>query len=226
MLDHFISLVQKFPLSIFAEVFTVVPIAAGIIQFKRLGPGMKALMLLLALILLRDSVSDYFAARQISNLFLYNTSALLEAILVYFIFIGNLKNKRTKRYILYTLLLTTIAGLLFWSNAEISSETLVLSKVFNIIIVLTYFNYLLSELRIANILIHSLFWVGSGLILQATGTFFVYLFSKIIFSTQSDPEIFVYYWNFGQMMYVIFCCFAAVGLWVSKYEGVDNQSLS
>jgi hypothetical protein len=88
------------------------------------------------------------------------------------------------------------------------------------IYLLPYFIFieLLAQMKVKNILKHSLFWVSSGIIIQSTGTILIFLFSKIILSTQAAPDIFFRYWNFILVMYIIFCLLVSIGLWVSKYD--------
>jgi hypothetical protein len=75
-------------------------------------------------------------------------------------------------------------------------------------------------MRIKNILLHTMFWFGAGLLVYASGTFFSMLFSEYWYGdiTQVPAEIFDRYWNICQILFIIFCCITSVGLWVSKRD--------
>lgn len=84
---------------------------------------------------------------------------------------------------------------------------------------LAYFNKIIADLRIRNILKHTLFWFTAGLLVFVTGTFFTSLFSEFIFDPKTVPdETFDFYWNINNILFVIFSALSALGLWVSKYD--------
>ena len=63
-----------------------------------------------------------------------------------------------------------------------------------------------------------MFWLGSGLLLYGAGTFLFALFSRVLFLTIVPNDVFDAFWNTQQMLFIVFCLFATIGFWVSRYE--------
>lgn len=74
-------------------------------------------------------------------------------------------------------------------------------------------------MKVKNILIDSLFWVSSGLIIYATGTFFISIFSEFIFNPNLvDDKTFDTYWKFNNILFIILVILSSIGIWLSKYD--------
>jgi hypothetical protein len=218
MIERIIDIYMRYPIELMANLSTLVPLITGIIYYKYLPLGIKYLPYFLGFILIRDVVTLIYGVYKLNNLYLYNLSAILEVIFFSYIFYLSINKALFKKIILIATLIVLFTDVFFWIPNDFSPIILTLTRVVQIIITLFYFSELLSALKANNILVHSFFWLSSGLILQATGTFFVSLFSSVVLSKVISHADFNYYWNVNLIMYSIFCFFATVSFWVSKYE--------
>ena len=82
---------------------------------------------------------------------------------------------------------------------------------------------MLNESLIRNILKHDMFWVSAGLLVYAAGTFFIFLFGKDLFDFGNSTayETFDFYWSFQEIIFIIFCVLATIGL---RFSELGNRS--
>ncbi|WP_234735007.1 hypothetical protein [Tellurirhabdus bombi] len=203
-----------------ANLATFMPLVMGIIYYKCLPLGIKYLPYFFSFVLARDITTLIYGVYRLNNLYLYNLSAILEAIFFSYIFYLSINKTQFRKGIAIILLIVLITDIFFWMPDDFSPIILTLTRVVEIIVTLLYFIELISDLKASNILVHSYFWLSSGLMLQASGTFFVSLFSSVVLSKVINHADFNYYWNVNLIMYILFCFFATTSFWVSKYEYV------
>ncbi|WP_111627140.1 hypothetical protein [Larkinella arboricola] len=206
------------PLDLIAESISIFPLIVGVVRYRSLRKGVKFLILFFFIIIVRDFTSNLYAVRKVNNLFLYNLSAFFEVISVCLLFRFEITKKSTKKFVDYGALITVLLCVFFWRSNELSAGILTSSRLYELLVVLFYFRQLIEDMNVKDILKHSLFWISSGLILQFTGTFFVYLFANYALSINTESGLFNLYWNMNQIMYITFALFSSIGLWVSKYD--------
>ncbi|WP_420148898.1 hypothetical protein [Spirosoma sp.] len=172
---------------------------------------------------LKDSIALVHSLKRENNLYLFNLLSFFEIGIVAIIY-GFGMPKYAKKFLWFAVGCLVI-NLLFYSGQTISVGNLTLTRLFIIITVLIYLNNLLNEALIRNILRHDLFWVSAGLLLYAAGTFFIFLFGKDLFNfgAASAYETFDFYWNFQEIIFIIFCVLATIGLHFS--EAGDHSNL-
>lgn len=218
MFHRLYDIFTKHPLDLIAELISTVSLIIGVVNFKFSRKGVKFLILYFFLIIIRDFTSNIYAVKKINNLFLYNLSALFEIVFICLLLSFEIDKKKIKVFVDYGAIITLVLCFFFWRNNELSAGILTFSRAYELLVVLLYFRQLIEDMNVKNILKHSLFWISSGLILQFTGTFFVYLFANYALSINTESGLFNLYWNMNQIMYIIFCLFSSVGFWVSKYD--------
>ncbi len=116
-------------------------------------------------------------------------------------------------------MLTIGVILLTYTDDRPSLPSLLLFRVYSGVASLAYFNKILADLRIRNILKHPLFWFSAGLLIYVLGTFFTSLFSEFIFDPKTVPdETFDFYWNINNVLFVFFSLLSAIGIWCVRYD--------
>ncbi|RRA97639.1 hypothetical protein [Larkinella rosea] len=223
MLERFFHLYLEHPLELTHDLATVIPIVVGLFYANPKRKEIRFLLIYFVFLFFRNLISNIYATYRINNIFLYNFFNFIEIIGFGLTYYFNINKSNFKFYILIGSILVIIINVFFWETNEFSAGILTLTRIFGLSIALFYFVELLAEMKVKNILKHSLFWVSSGIIIHSTGTILIFLFSKIILSTRAAPDIFFAYWNFILIMYIVFCLFVSVGFWVSKYDE-DNYA--
>jgi hypothetical protein len=155
-----------------------------------------------------------------NNLFLQNIEPIIESILLGFIFVSCYENPAHKRLITSFTLICTLVTLAAYKSEEVSSISLSAFRLLAIALSLSYFNKILTDMRVKRITKHTMFWFVAGLLIYSSGTFFIVLFSEYWYKdiNKVPAEIFDKYWNASQILYILFCFISALGLWVSKYD--------
>jgi hypothetical protein len=218
MFEQIINHYSKYPLDLITESSTLLPIVIALSRYKYLNVPLKLLVYFFLLRFIRDFISNIYALNGKNNLYLYNLSAFIEILFVGYMYNLILKRKTSKKLTLVGLIIAIVLNIFLWTSDEFSASILTSARIYTILVSLLYFNELLNELNVKNILIYSLFWITSGFILQATGTVFILLFAHLVLSKNTNPADFDLYWNVNQVMYILFCAISAVGFILSKYD--------
>ncbi|GAB2520730.1 hypothetical protein GCM10027085_08350 [Spirosoma aerophilum] len=122
---------------------------------------------------------------------------------------------------MWGLLISFVSNIYFYTQKDFSIGNFTIVRVYGIVVTMTFFERVLSELTIRNILAYSMFWVNSGLLLYFCGTFFIFLLSDKVLSSKAKPDIFQQYWDTNLIFYILFCLLASIGIWLSKYDQVN-----
>lgn len=218
MLERLFNLYLEHPLELIHDLCTIVPIFLGLFYADTKKKEIRFLILFFTILFVRNLISNVYAAHKINNIFLYNFIGFIEVItfsLLYYVCINRLIYKKI---IIIGGAIVTVTNIIFWENNEFSAGIFTITRIYGLFLALLYFMELLAEMKVKNILKHFLFWISSGIIIQSTGTIIIFLFSKIILSTQTTPVTFFIYWNFILGTYIAFCLFSSIGFWVSKYD--------
>lgn len=103
-------------------------------------------------------------------------------------------------------------------NGPISVSNTIM-RLLCILLAFAYFNKILSENRIRKIWLNTLFWVSSGFMIYCMGTFMRSLFSDYLLDPIKTPnETYDTFLAMDQVLNIIKCILAAVGMWVSKSD--------
>ncbi|WP_421826669.1 hypothetical protein [Larkinella sp.] len=218
MLEKLINHYSTYSGILAIEFVTLIPIIIGVVYLKHLNASMKFLLIYYTTVFIRDFISNLSAIYKINNHFLYNIFGFVEIVTVGLIYYQAVQNLKIRKWIAILIAISAFLGTFLWSSTEFSSGILTIADLCSMGISILYFNTIISELKIINILKHPLFWVSSGLIIQAAGTFFIFLFAKVVLSENVEYSIFYFYWQVRQVMYILFCLFSTIGFWVTKYD--------
>jgi hypothetical protein len=220
MWERFLDLSARYPLDLIAHLSGLLPILTGLIRFRQLNRVGLWIWLLFIFFFTKDSYSLWLVLLARSTTFVQNVEAFFQVIFISQIFYWSFESKKSKQITIGVLLLA-LAGIAYtYSSSNVSTMSMTIVRVVSIGFSLAYFNKVLVDMRIKNILLHSMFWFCAGLLVYASGTFFSMLFSEYWYGdiAKVPAEIFDRYWNICQTLFIVFCCIAAIGLWVSKHD--------
>jgi hypothetical protein len=220
MWERFLDLSTRYPLDLLAHLSSLLPILLGLIRFMQLNRTGIWVWLLFIFFFSKDTYSLWLVLFARSTTFVQNVEAFFQITAISLIFFWSFESTRSRR-IIVGVLTVSLAGIAYtYSSSNVSTMSMAIVRIVSIGLSLAYFNKILVDMRIKNILLHTMFWFSAGLLVYASGTFFSMLFSEYWYgdSTQVPAEIFDRYWNICQILFIIFCCITSVGIWVSKYD--------
>ncbi|QJW88337.1 hypothetical protein HNV11_02580 [Spirosoma taeanense] len=220
MIEKLLLQAEKYPLDFITQLSGGFPILISIVNYRLLPTTSKFIGLFFALYFIQDTTALWLSLLKQNNLFIQNSEAIIQTILVGCIYYYSFESHLVKRLILFYTLICSAIGLIFFKSYEISAIDLIIFRVFAICLVLSYFNKILQDMRIKNVAIHTLFWFSAGLLIYAAGTFFIVLFSEYWYKdiNKVPAAEFDRYWNASQVLFILFSLLATVGLSFSKYE--------
>ncbi|AQG81809.1 hypothetical protein [Spirosoma montaniterrae] len=220
MLYKLLLQIEKYPIDFLSHLSSSLPIIIGLISYKYLLKSHKLIILFFLFYFLKDSFALWLSLLKQNNLFIQNIEVIIEtwilALILYYAF-----QSITIRII--GILVALGCGIIMigtYQQNEVSSVGLTLFRIYSIFFCLSYFNKILKETRVKNILHHTLFWFTAGLLMYSAGTFFMALFSDYWYgdAKQVPDEVFDKYWNATQLLFTLFAVSSAYGLWVSKHD--------
>lgn len=218
-MEPLLKYIERYPLDFVSSISSLLPVIVGIITLSSHRPAHRYVWLLFVFSFIKDSFSIWHIHQEPNNLFILNLETVFETALVGLIYYSCFSNAVSRRMIVGGGVLTIGVILLTYTPDKLSLPSLLLFRVYCTIASLAYFNKILTDLRIRNILKHPLFWFSSGLLIYVLGTFFTSLFSEFIFDPKTVPdETFDFYWNINNVLFVVFAVLSAVGLWCARYD--------
>lgn len=220
MLDRLLLLCEKYPLDFIAYISSSLPIILGLLRYRFLSKSSKLIVTFFVFYFLIEAFATWLALLRKNNLYLQNVEIIPEIVIILFISFVNFQNKTWKIIAVILAIICLTISFITYKNDAVSSVNLSAFRLFAIFFCLTYFSKILVEVRVRNILLHTMFWFASGLLIYSTGTFFIMLFSEYWYKgiDKVSAELFDKYWNPSQVLFVIFCIFSSIGLWFSKYD--------
>jgi hypothetical protein len=223
MTERLFHLIEKYPLNLVSHLFSLLPIALGLALLNCLSTSYKIVLLLFALYFISDTYSLWLVMARVSTYPIQNLQPLFEIGIITAVYLNSFRKNETGKWIKLAAILSAFIIVFSYRQSTISTVGLTTQRLFETITVLLYFNKILIEARVKNILFHSMFWLSSGLLIYSAGTFFFSLFSSYLYSDTISNEEFDPFWRLNQILYIIFCLMSSVGIWVCRYE-IDNLS--
>lgn len=219
-MSQFFTPYQDYPIAFIAELITLLPLLIGLFRIYSLKRDTQFVLLLFVFFFLRDTSSNALAAVKENNLFIYNTFSFLEIIFLALIFYHNTKihSSLYKRIILWGALICLSTSIVLYTKDDFSVGDFTTVRLYGIVLTVTFFERVLSEVVVKNILTYSMFWVSSGFLLYFCGTFFIFLLSDKVLSRNAPHAIFQLYWDTNLIFYIVLCLLSSVGIWMSKYD--------
>ena len=214
MWERLLHHLLRYPFDLVTELITVLPAVVGFIRIKYLRKETKFLLTFFVILFVRDFASNLYASSSINNLYLYNLSAIIEIITLTTVFFYVLQGFYRRIAVLLFGTLFFFVDIFFWKSNDFASTIITLARLVGIPFVLFYFHELLLYMNVKYILKHPMFWISNGIIIQSTGTFFIYA----VLSKEMDLVLFDTYWLIIQTIHIIFCVLSAVGFWFSKFD--------
>ncbi|GAB3643990.1 hypothetical protein GCM10027423_46270 [Spirosoma arcticum] len=222
--DRLLDLSKRFPLDFISYLGSSLPIIIGIIRYKYLRSNLKVVWLFFVVSFIKDtySLTLIFAAQ--NNIYIQNVEPIYQTVLVGAVFYCSFESFYNRRLIAAFTVVCTLITLFYYKSSEVSSVSLSSFRLFAIILSLAYFSKVVMDMRVKSMMKHSMFWFTSGLLIYATGTFFIVLLSEYWYQDVNKVpiEVFDKYWNSSQLLLILFTIFSAIGLWFSK---CDSENL-
>ena len=220
MLERLLLLCMKYPLDFVAYLSSSLPLFLGILRYKYLLLSSKLIILYFLLYFLIETYAIWLSILRINNLYLQNIETMVGTGVVLAISVSCLPSRAWKQSAIILAILCLIVNFLTYQSSTVSSVGLSTFRLYAMIFSLGYYNKILTDVSVKNILVHTMFWFATGLLLYASGTFFIMLLSQYWYkdSSQVSTEIFDKYWNVSQVLFIIFSCLSAYGIWLSKYD--------
>ncbi len=220
MMDRLVVWATNYPIDALSYSIILLPLLAGVVRFKYLHRTELVFLLLFLCYYIIETIALYKNLWKQLNLYIIQDVKSLVAIVVLpFIYYPLVRRNWQKRFILVVCLISLIVAIIFFDIDIISPWNQIAFNICAISLCLIYYLILLNEMRIKNLLKHDLFWFNTGLLIYATGTFFISLFSEVLFDEKATPDIdFDLFWNASQICFVLFSVLATVGVFTSRYD--------
>ena len=220
MVEALIRQFCKYPLDFISHLFLLLPVTIGAYRQKYLTNTLLSVAIYFAVQFLQETVLLNYTLNKCSSIKLQQLLLILDTVILSEIFFLAFKDRKSNKYI--TLFALTISLLVSTIDYLIIPLTSISSSLFKLTIILfslMYFNKILSENRIKNVLKHSMFWISSGFLLLGMGTFFSSLFIDYLLGDSKEQDnAFDLFWAIDQVVICLQCILIAIGLWVSKFD--------
>ena len=219
-MNRFFTSYQDYPIASIAEIITLLPILIGLFRFQLNKYEIRILIILFLCFFIRDISSNILAYKKVNNLFIYNLFSFCELCLLALIYYNNtdIHSAKYKQIIIWGVGIALVTAIFSYAKNDFSIGEFTIVRLYGILITMTFFERMLSELRIKHIITYSMFWINSGLLLYFCGTFFIFLLSDKVLSSKSEEKVFQQYWDTSLIFYILLCLLASVGIWFSKYD--------
>ncbi|GAB4025696.1 hypothetical protein [Spirosoma koreense] len=220
MLERLLSLCEKYPLDFITHLSSSLPIFLGLLRYKYLSNALKLVIVFFLFYFLKETYATWLAVLKENNYYLQNIETMVETLILLAIGFACFDAPSWRRFAVVLAIICVSVSLYTYKSDAISSGSLSSFRLFAIFFCLSYFNKILTDVKVKNILLHPLFWFVTGLFIYTTGTFFIVLFSEYWYKdiNKVPAEIFDRYWNGGLVLLIIFSCLSALGFWTSKYD--------
>ena len=213
-----VEMIARYPQSFLPDCFLLLAIVVGIVSIRYLGFSLKVMLLMLVLCFLVELVLLYYAAYSKNNHFLINLTSFIETVCLTVIYYHEVAEKRSRLTIIAALLMYLVAFVYSFSWMRIADHLLSIERFILILFVVLHFQYILSGMRVPNILVYSMFWISAGLLVYAAGTFFVFLFTKFTLSDLHGD--FHWYISIVRLFTCLFYLVVAVAFYLQRRERV------
>lgn len=218
MLDHIISYIEKYPLSLFESSCVLLPLLVGLLRWNNLYVFLKIIWINCLMLIILDIPMWYLALHKQNNYLWANIQEILSAFLWILSFLW-LKEKIPRWLIWSSLLIVLFISILDFRFMHYASWIRVVNRFLFIVLSFIFFTRLLDDLKVKNILNYPPFWLISGLMIMACGTTLIFVFTEVTISYEdAQDEIYMFFSDINDILKIILMFFISVGFWVSKYS--------
>lgn len=219
MMERLLHFFAQYPIDLISHLSSILSIIAGTLRYKYLTPNLKAIWVLFILNFIKDTYSLIIIFTEPSNAYIYNIEPIYQTILIGVIFYLSFDGSTNRQLIVALTGICALITLFYYQKDQVSTVSLSVFKLFAIVLSLSYFNKVVMDMRVKNIMGHSMFWFTAGLLVYAAGTFFTVLFSEFIFNPKIvDDETFSIYWNLNSFLFILFAVLSAISIWFGKFD--------
>lgn len=220
MLERLLLYSERYPLDMLSHFSSGLPIAMGLLRYKKLNRSGKFIWLLFIFYFVKDTYALIYSLIVPNNLYVQNIEQIICTFLVGSIYYYSFEKPLQKKLILSFTILCGLITIFAYDSLQVSTVSLSVFRMFSITLALLYFNKMIKDMQVKIITRHTLFWFTSALLLYSAGTFFIMLFSEYWNkdANRVATNTFDLYYNISLVLNIIFCCISAYGLLVSKYE--------
>ena len=220
MIQALKNLFAQYPLDFYSHFFLLLPVLIAIYRREYLTIIISIVVLYFAIRFIEESVFLYYAVKGKHMHSLNNGVLAVDILIVGELYYLTFKNNPIVKKI--TVFATAAAFLITLCNYMLNGPISVSNTIMRLLCILlafAYFNKILSENRIRKIWLNTLFWVSSGFMIYCMGTFMRSLFSDYLLDPIKTPnETYDTFLAMDQVLNIIKCILAAVGMWVSKSD--------
>lgn len=219
MIDHpYIKLILKYPDSFLPDLFLVLALGTGLVNYFFLDKPSRWLFRMLILSFVISLVQLHDAAFRQNNLYLYNINSLVEMCCIAAAYRIELKSRQNQAIIITGLVIYLLVFLYDFRWTNIAGIALGVQRIIMIVYALLYFHYILTKMQVQNLLIHAMFWVSAGAIVHAAGTLFVFLFVKVTLGDLSSNGSYYLYITIVRTFSAFFYIVLIVSFWLRRRE--------
>lgn len=147
-----------------------------LVKFRYLNTSLRLLGLLLLLTLLFEVYAAFLMFNQVRNLYLFHYLTPLQYVLTALLFRSTLHSVRFRTIITYSipvfLVISLLISLTVQGTNDYNSYALMLKSLLTTCWVLCYFREIFSGLRLVRLETEPMFWVSTGMLFYALGSFF------------------------------------------------------
>jgi hypothetical protein len=219
MIDHpYVELIFKYPDSFIPDLFLLLAIGAGLVNYSFLNKPSHWLFRMLVLSLIISLIQLHDAAYRHNNTYLYNLNSLVEMSGFAVAYWTELKSRRNRTLIISGFVIYLLVFIYDFSWTQIAGIALGVQRIIMIVYALLYFHHILTKMQVQNLLIHSMFWVSAGAIVHAAGTLFVFLFVKVTLGDLSSNGSYYLYITIVRTFSAFFYLVLLVSFWLRRRE--------
>lgn len=205
---------------LFADILTYSTILPFVFSWWRFNipTYLKPLRILFIVSFVSTYALSYFKELNGNNLFVGVTYITIEYLLfsrIYWLEIPNSAVRKTIKYSSILIGLFALINLIFIQGlTNENSYTRSLIPPMTILLTFAYFLYMLNSLKVENLYQHPMFWINCGVLLFASASFVLFLFSGYLQSTRDSGPLMTF-WTFKNIIGMLRNVFFAYAFWLN-----------
>lgn len=196
---------------------TTLPLIVGIVRYRNLSWGLRAIIALCIVSLVIDYISSFSNRENRIGLYTIRVYSVCEFTLLslFFISASSRRNfRRTLRLLIFVfvgvaLLDVYIRGIEGWDDLTLAIESVIL-----IFYSLFTLYFMIQDLEFPNITATPQFWIIAAILVYFGGDIFVFASSNYIIATDYNANR--YLWAIHGVLHIIFNILLTIGLWKAK----------
>ncbi len=151
------------------------------------------------------------------NIFILNSSVIIETLLICLFYYTIILNKWFKIIIIQALfffIILSVQQIIVTSKGSLSYVSLTVESIIIVILSILTFHDLLKNAIYSNILSAPVFWINSGFLLFFSGNLLLHLFSHYL--QEYAEKAFYELWGFHSILNIILYLFISIAFWKTK----------